>query len=52
MVVYTYNPSPQKAEASGPQSSRYAWSTQTVLAEIGLYRETLSEKTNKRTTDK
>jgi hypothetical protein len=43
MVVHTFNPSAWKAEAGGSQGSRPAWSTEQVLGQPGLHRETLSQ---------
>ena len=50
MVVHTFNPSAWKAEAGGSQGSRPAWSTEQVLGQPGLHRETLSQ--NKKQTTK
>jgi hypothetical protein len=49
LVVHTFNPSTWEAEAGGFLSSRPAWSTKLVPVQPGLYRETLSRKTNKQT---
>jgi hypothetical protein len=43
VVAHTFN---QEAEAGGSVSSRPAWSTERVLGQPGLHRETLSQ-TNK-----
>jgi hypothetical protein len=50
VVVHTFNPSTQEAEAGGFLSSRPAWSTKWVPGQPGLYRETLSWKTTTTTT--
>ena len=43
MVVHTFNPSIQEAEAVESQSSRPAWSIEQVLSgQLRLHRETLS----------
>jgi hypothetical protein len=48
MVAHAFNPSTWKAEAGGFLSLRPAWSTEQVLGQPGLHRETLSQKqTNK-----
>jgi hypothetical protein len=47
MVVHIFNASTQEAEAGRYLSSRSAWSTQWVLGQPGLHRETLSQKQNK-----
>jgi hypothetical protein len=52
MVAHAFNPSTQEAEAGGFLSSRPAWSTKGVPGQPGLYRETLSSKTNKQTKTK
>jgi hypothetical protein len=49
MVEHAFNLSTQEAEAGGFLSSRPAWSTKWVPGQPGLYRETLSQKTNKQT---
>jgi hypothetical protein len=49
MVVHTFNPNTQEAEAGGFLNLRPAWSTKWVPGQPGLYRETLSQKTNKQT---
>jgi hypothetical protein len=49
-VAHAFNPSTQEAEAGGFLSSRPAWSTEKVPGQPGLYRETLSRKTNKQKT--
>jgi hypothetical protein len=49
VVMHTFNPNTQEAEAGGFLSSRPAWSTKWVPGQPGLYRETLSQKTNKQT---
>ena len=49
VVAHAYNPSTQEAKAGGFLSSRPAWSTESVPGQPGLYRETLSRKTNKQT---
>jgi hypothetical protein len=47
VVVHTFNPSTWEAEAGGFLSSRPAWSTEWVLGQPGLHRETLSRKNQK-----
>jgi hypothetical protein len=51
VVAHAFNPSTQEAEAEagGFLSSRPAWSTEWVLGQPGLYRETLSQKTKRQT---
>jgi hypothetical protein len=49
VVAHAFNPSTWEAEAGGFLSSRPAWSTEWVPEQPGLYRETLSQKTNKQT---
>jgi hypothetical protein len=49
VAAHAFNPSTQEAEAGGFLSSRRAWSTEWVSGQPGLYRETLSQKTNKQT---
>jgi hypothetical protein len=44
VVVHSFNPSTQEAEAGGFLSSRPAWSTELVPGQPGLYKETLSQK--------
>jgi hypothetical protein len=44
MVAQAFNPSTREAEAGGFLSSRPAWSTEYVLGQPGLHRETLSQK--------
>jgi hypothetical protein len=44
VTVHNFNLSTQKAEASGSMSLRPAWSTERVLGQPRLYRETLSQK--------
>ena len=49
VVAHTFNPSTGEAEAGGFLTSRPAWSTKWVPAgQPGLYRETLSRKSQKR----
>ena len=48
VVAHTFNPSTQEAEADRSLSSRPAWSTETVLGQSVLHRETISQ--NKTTT--
>jgi len=48
MVVHTFNPSTQEAEAGRFLSSRPAWPTKWVPGQPGLYRETLYRKTKKK----
>jgi hypothetical protein len=45
VVAPAFNPSTWKAEAGGFLSSRPAWSTERVLGQPGLHRETLSRET-------
>jgi hypothetical protein len=52
VVVHAFNSSTREAEAGGSLSSRTAWSTEGVPGQPGLYRETLSRKTNKQTKQK
>jgi hypothetical protein len=47
--AHAFNPSTQEAEAGRFLSLRPAWSTKWVPGQPGLYRETLSRKTNKQT---
>jgi hypothetical protein len=49
VVAHVFNPSTQEAEAGGFLSSRTAWATKWIPGQPGLYRETLSQKTNKQT---
>jgi hypothetical protein len=42
--VQSFNSSTQEAEPDESLSSRPAWSTEQVLRQPGLYRETLSQK--------
>jgi hypothetical protein len=49
VVAHAFDPSTREAEAGGFLSSRPAWSTEWVPGQPGLYRETLSQKTNKQT---
>jgi hypothetical protein len=46
VVAHTFNHSTWEAEAGGFLSLRPAWSTKWVPGQPGLYRETLSQKTN------
>jgi hypothetical protein len=46
VVAHTFNSSTWEAEAGGFLSLRPAWSTEWVLGQPGLHRETLSRKTN------
>jgi hypothetical protein len=48
VVVHTFYPSTQKAEAGRFLSSRPAWSTERVPGQPGLHRETLSRKKKKK----
>ena len=48
-MAHAFNPSTWEAEAGRFLSSRPAWSTEWVLGQPGLYRETLSRKTNNKT---
>jgi hypothetical protein len=52
VVVYAFNHSTREAEAGGFLSSRPAWSTKWVQGQPGLYKETLSQKQNKKTNKK
>jgi hypothetical protein len=47
-VAHAFNPSTREAEAGGFLSSRPAWSTKWVPGQPGLYRETLSQKNQKK----
>ena len=47
VVAHTFNPITQEAEAGGSLSLRPAWSMELVPEQPELYRETLSQKTNK-----
>jgi hypothetical protein len=49
VVAHAFNPSTWEAEAGGFLSSRPAWTTKWVPGQPELYRETLSQKTNKQT---
>ena len=49
VVACAFNPSTWDAETGRFLSSRSAWSTEWVPGQPGLYRETLSQKTNKQT---
>ena len=49
VVSHAFNLSTWEAEAGGFLSSRPAWSTEWVPRQLGLYRETLSQKQNKQT---
>ena len=49
VVAHAFNLSTWEAEAGGFLSSRPAWSTEWVPGQPGIYRETLSWKTNKQT---
>jgi DNA segregation ATPase FtsK/SpoIIIE-like protein len=44
VAAHPFNPSTREAEAGRFLSSRPAWSTERVLGQPGLYRETLSQK--------
>jgi hypothetical protein len=48
MVAHAFNPRTWEAEAGKFLSSRPAWSTKWVPGQPGLYRETLSRKTNQK----
>jgi hypothetical protein len=45
MVVQAFNPSTQESEAGSSLSWRPARSTERVLGQSGLHKETLSQKT-------
>jgi hypothetical protein len=47
-VAHTFNITIQEAEAGGSVSSRLAWSTEQVLGQPGLHRETLTQKKKKK----
>jgi hypothetical protein len=49
-VAHIFNPSTQEAEAGGFLSLRPVWSTEQVLGQSGLYRETLFPKTKQNCT--
>jgi hypothetical protein len=51
VVSITFNPSTQEAEAGGSLSLRPVWSINLVPGQPGLYRETVSQKENKRKKD-
>ena len=46
-MAHAFNPSTQEAEAGGSLSSRSAWSTEQVLEQPGLHRETVSQRNQK-----
>jgi hypothetical protein len=46
-VGHTFNPSTQETEAGGSLSSRLAWSTEHILGQPELQRETLFQKKKK-----
>jgi hypothetical protein len=48
-MVHTFDPSTGEAEVDRSQSSRPAWSTEWILRQPELYRETLSQKTKNKT---
>jgi len=48
MVVHTFNPSAQEAEAGRSMSSGLVWSTEQVPGQPGLHRETVSKHTKKK----
>jgi hypothetical protein len=52
VVAHAFNPSTREAEAGRFLSSRPAWSTKWVPGQPGLYRETLSQKTQNKQTNK
>jgi hypothetical protein len=52
VVAHAFNPSTGEAEAGGFLSSRPAWSTKWVPGQPGLHRETLSQKTKQKKTNK
>jgi hypothetical protein len=52
MVVNAFNPSTWEAKAGGFLSSRPAWSTEWVPGQLGLHRETLSQKAKQNKTNK
>jgi hypothetical protein len=45
MVTHAFNPSTWEAEAGGFLSLKPVWSTEWVIGQPGLHRETLSQKT-------
>jgi hypothetical protein len=51
-VAHAFNPSTGEAEAGGFLSSSPAWSTKWVLGQPELYKETLSQKTKTKQTNK
>ena len=44
VVVRAFNPSPRECRGTGSLSSKPVWSTELVLGQPGLHRETLSWK--------
>ena len=48
VVAQVFNPSTWEAETGGFLSSRSAWSTDRVPGQLGLHRETLYQKLNKK----
>ena len=52
VVARAFNPSTWEAEAGGFLSSRPAWSTEWVPGQLGQHRETLSQKTKNKQTNK
>ena len=47
-MAHTFNPGTRETEAGRFLSSKPAWSTERVLGQPGLYRETLSQKKKKK----
>jgi hypothetical protein len=48
VVAHTFNSGTWEAEAGGSLSSRPTWSTEQILGQPGLHRETLSQKTKQK----
>ena len=48
MVMHSFNPGTQKAEADEALSSRPAWSAKLIQGQPELHKETMSHKTEKR----
>ena len=48
MVVHTFNSNIREAEAGGSLSSKLTWALGWVPGQLGLHRETLSQKNKKK----